>query len=133
MDPDQREEGRVVEIPHPPPVVPAGWCVAILAGDTELAPVVIGMAVDTRGRDEAELEDPVTTEAVDRLVSEPQRKTGLRVIEDDRVEQRVPTLGRMALLARDIERAVGGLLGSRGTGAGRRESHEQRQNHERCR
>lgn len=84
------------------------------------------MAVDTGGGYKAELETLVATRALDRPVSEMQPEAGLRVVEENRVEQGVPALGRVALLARDIERAVGRVLRVGAAGHGQGESHNHR-------
>lgn len=86
---------------------PSFHCVALLTGGAELALVDVGMTIRALQPDVAEDRFSVTFHAGDILVHAAQRIACLIVIEFRDASNRLPTAKRMAVLAGNIQSAMG--------------------------
>ena len=113
----QRKAGREVEDEHLAVILPALDRMAALAIDADLAPVRVGMAIDTRGGHVLEHQTLVTRLAVGRAMAGFEREAGFAVVVFDRVFEGGPGARRVAGGARDVEaltvRILGALLSDR--------------------
>lgn len=88
-----------VKIKRAPPILPIARGMTILAVQSKLTIVVVGVTIDTTGADMAEDRLLVTTDTLGDLMRAHQVKTGRGVIELERVAHLRPRFGRVTVLA----------------------------------